>query len=49
MRITSLHAAGSGKRYVAISPEGDIYHCHQFVGIEELKIGHYIKVLILTE
>lgn len=31
---------GSGTEYVAITPEGDIYPCHQFVGIEDFKIGN---------
>ncbi|NMB96068.1 MAG: SPASM domain-containing protein, partial [Clostridiaceae bacterium] len=26
--------------YVAVTPEGDIYPCHQFVGIESFKIGN---------
>ena len=31
---------GSGFEYVAVTPEGDIYPCHQFVGIEKFKIGN---------
>lgn len=31
---------GAGTEYVAISPEGDIYPCHQFVGNEEFKLGN---------
>lgn len=30
---------GAGSEYVAITPEGDIYPCHQFVGEEDFKIG----------
>ena len=30
---------GAGSEYVAITPEGDIYPCHQFVGEEEFRIG----------
>lgn len=30
---------GAGSEYIAITPEGDIYPCHQFVGEEEFKIG----------
>lgn len=30
---------GAGSEYVAITPEGDIYPCHQFVGEEEFKLG----------
>lgn len=31
---------GAGSEYIAITPEGDIYPCHQFVGNEEFLIGH---------
>lgn len=31
---------GSGNEYVAITPDGDIYPCHQFVGHEEYKMGN---------
>ncbi|WP_206460328.1 thioether cross-link-forming SCIFF peptide maturase [Anaerovorax sp. IOR16] len=31
---------GAGTEYVAVSPEGDVYPCHQFVGNEEFKLGN---------
>ena len=34
-----LSGCGSGTEYLAITPEGDLYPCHQFVGQEEYKIG----------
>jgi len=34
-----LSGCGAGHAYVAISPEGDIYPCHQFVGQKEYKLG----------
>ena len=34
-----LSGCGAGHEYVAISPEGDLYPCHQFVGQEEFKMG----------
>lgn len=34
-----LAGCGSGSEYVAIVPNGDIYPCHQFVGMEEFKMG----------
>jgi len=34
-----LSGCGAGHEYVAISPEGDIYPCHQFVGRLEYKMG----------
>lgn len=30
---------GAGSEYVAVTPEGDLYPCHQFVGQEEFKLG----------
>ncbi|RVU55275.1 thioether cross-link-forming SCIFF peptide maturase [Anaerosphaera multitolerans] len=30
---------GAGSEYVAVTPEGDIYPCHQFVGEVEFKLG----------
>lgn len=38
--IKRLRGCGCGNEYVAITPEGDIYPCHQFVGMEEWKMGH---------
>lgn len=34
-----LAGCGAGHEYFAITPEGDIYSCHQFVGREEYKLG----------
>lgn len=31
---------GAGTEYIAVTPEGDVYPCHQFVGIESFKMGH---------
>ncbi len=30
---------GAGTEYLAVTPEGDLYPCHQFVGMEDFKIG----------
>lgn len=38
--IKRLRGCGCGNEYVAINPDGDIYPCHQFVGIEEWKMGN---------
>ena len=38
--IKRLRGCGSGNEYVAITPEGDIYPCHQFVGYDEYKMGN---------
>ena len=34
-----LSGCGSGTEYVAVTPSGDIYPCHQFVGDESMKMG----------
>ena len=41
--IKRLRGCGSGNEYIAISPEGDIYPCHQFVGIEKFNMGNIHK------
>ena len=35
-----LSGCGSGDEYVAVTPEGDIYPCHQFVGMKDFKMGN---------
>ena len=35
-----LKGCGAGYEYIAVTPEGDIYPCHQFVGTEEFKLGN---------
>ena len=37
--IKRLRGCGAGCEYVAITPEGDIYPCHQFVGNQEYRMG----------
>lgn len=37
--IKRLRGCGCGNEYVAITPDGDIYPCHQFVGMEDWKMG----------
>ena len=34
---------GSGSEYLAVTPNGDIYPCHQFVGNEKYKLGNVNK------
>ena len=38
--IKRLRGCGAGNEYVAINPDGDIYPCHQFVGIDNYKMGN---------
>ncbi|MGI5959467.1 MAG: thioether cross-link-forming SCIFF peptide maturase [Massiliimalia sp.] len=37
--IKRLRGCGCGNEYVAVTPEGDVYPCHQFVGMEDWKMG----------
>ena len=37
--IKRLRGCGAGYEYVAVTPEGDIYPCHQFVGQEQFRQG----------
>lgn len=38
--IKRLRGCGCGNDYVAVDPHGNIFPCHQFVGIEEWKMGN---------
>lgn len=38
--VKRLRGCGSGNEYVSVTPDGDIYPCHQFVGMEEYKMGN---------
>lgn len=38
-----LTGCSAGNEYLAVSPEGDLYPCHQFVGQEQFKIGSVYK------
>ena len=37
--VKRVSGCGAGTEYVAISPEGDIYPCHQFVGNHDFRLG----------
>ena len=37
--VKRLRGCGCGNEYVAVTPDGDIYPCHQFVGKDEFKQG----------
>ena len=38
-----LSGCGSGTEYFAVTPQGDLYPCHQFVGESEYKMGDIWK------
>jgi uncharacterized protein len=38
-----ISGCGAGHEYVAISPDGDIYPCHQFVGNADFKLGNVFE------
>lgn len=38
-----IKGCGAGVEYVAISPEGDIYPCHQFVGEQSFLMGNVLE------
>lgn len=38
--IKRLRGCGAGNEYVAVTADGDIYPCHQFVGIPEYLMGN---------
>ena len=38
-----LTGCGAGNEYAAITPTGDIYPCHQFVGEEQFKLGNVLE------
>lgn len=40
--IKRLRGCSCGNEYVAVTPEGDIYPCHQFVGMDEWKMGNVL-------
>lgn len=47
--IKRLRGCSCGNEYVAVTPNGDIYPCHQFVGEEQWKMGNVIENSMDTE
>ncbi len=44
-----LSGCGSGTEYLAVTPWGDLYPCHQFVGQEEFLLGNVDEGIVKTE
>ena len=38
--IKRVKGCGSGHEYLAVTPEGDLYPCHQFVGLQQFRMGN---------
>ncbi len=47
--IKRLRGCGCGNEYVAVTPDGDIYPCHQFVGLEDWKMGSVLDLSVDQE
>ncbi|MCC5911540.1 MAG: thioether cross-link-forming SCIFF peptide maturase [Clostridiaceae bacterium] len=41
--IKRLLGCGAGAEYLAVTPEGELYPCHQFVGNDKFKLGSVIE------
>ena len=44
-----ISGCGSGTEYMAVTPWGDLYPCHQFVGDESFKLGNIYDGVVNTE
>lgn len=44
-----LSGCGSGTEYLAVTPWGDLYPCHQFVGMEDFRLGNVDTGITKTE
>ncbi|EQE52745.1 radical SAM additional 4Fe4S-binding SPASM domain protein [Clostridioides difficile CD149] len=48
--IKRITGCGAGNEYLSVTPNGDIYPCHQFVGNEEFKMANiFDKEIVLPE
>ena len=47
--IKRLRGCGCGNEYIAVTPEGDIFPCHQFVGDDRWKMGNVLDDTFLTD
>ncbi len=44
-----LSGCGSGTEYLAVTPKGDLYPCHQFVGNEAFRMGSVFEGITNTD
>lgn len=44
--IKRLSGCGAGSEYLAVTPEGDIFPCHQFVGNDHFKMGNVLAGIL---
>ncbi|MCD8158330.1 MAG: thioether cross-link-forming SCIFF peptide maturase [Clostridiales bacterium] len=44
-----VSGCGVGTEYMAVTPSGDLYPCHQFVGDEEYKLGNVFEDITAEE
>ncbi len=44
-----LSGCGSGTEYLAVTPQGDLFPCHQFVGLDDFKLGNVFDGVKNTE
>lgn len=44
-----LRGCGSGSEYLAVTPAGDLFPCHQFAGIKEFKLGNVFTGIERTD
>lgn len=44
-----VRGCGAGCAYIAVTPDGDIYPCHQFAGMQEWRLGNVASPLLDEE
>ena len=44
-----LSGCGSGTEYLAVSPSGELYPCHQFMGMKDFLLGNVDEGIIRTD
>ncbi len=47
--VKRIVGCGAGSEYMAVTPEGELYPCHQFVGDKKFKIGNVYEGITNNE